>query len=631
MKKLLSLVFCLLLLASTCTVAFAENAADTNVAPLGTAYSSADYNEWAPKTAINNENYGDAWQAQHISRDPSVGTVGEYCGVRFITDYYLVSEIRVCVGTHSNEVTYGINVLIEGEWIEIAERKESDAETIDDRAWFIIKLDEPVVTNNVRVVGKNYVDWDLPYVREVEIFGHKTDAPEIIVPEGGVITRNAALEGLAYAASSADGHYPALINDNKIGASIWTAETNELPVYAGVKLADTRTVNRIKVATGSDNGTAYTATFNIEALVDGEWTVITEGTVNNENGYTFEYTLDEKVKTDNVRVVYTASTVNPQLAELEVWSDERNVFMENKMSGDRLTSAVKGNLAVYGTPYAETTLDLYASPDVINDGAISGKNANWVAYTSTVPTYCGVTLAQPAEVNKVVLYFEEQETAGDHVMYFDVQLLIGDEYVTVESDSSYNKTTGYVAIVEFEAQETKDVRIVFRKNGDIFPSLCELEVYATESEIAPYDGYVSDVAYGGLTKPEGYEEARVNPFEDLTYDTTTRDSLPAYIPSKDYTGDTTAENIVDLPAKDTSKDTSKDTTSGKTDDTTKDTGSDTTGDTTKGTTVEDSSGTGGDPGDDSQFPVVPVIIGAVAAIAIVGAVLFFLNKKKILK
>lgn len=535
MKKIFTLLFCVAMLLTIVPFsAFAEDIG--NVAPSGIAYSSADYNEWAPKTAINNENYNDSWQAQHPTRDPSVGSVGEYCGVKFMNQYYLVSELRICIGTHSNEVTYGINVLVEGEWIEVAERKESDATEIDGRSWFIIPLKEPLTTNNVRVIGKDYAtsNWDLPLVKEVEIYGVKTETPELVVPEGGIITYNAALQGLAYASSSAEGQYSALINNNKNDQRLWNADGDELPAYVGVKLADTRTVSRIVVMTGAPEESSYTVSFNIEAEIDGVRTVLTSAACSSENNYILEYTLPEKIRTDDVRIVYTDTTVTPQLSELEIWSDERNVFMEEGLTEAELNSAAKGNLAIFGTPYSENTFDLYAVVDVINDGKISGKNASWAAFGNTVPTYCGVVLAQPAAVNKVVLYFEEQAEPGTHVMSFEVQALINDAYVTLASDFSYNKTVGYVAIVEFDTTVTTDIRILFTKNGDIFPSVNEIEVYAETNEIAPYDGYVIEETFGGAVKPSGYDQAVLDATEVLTYDTTTRNSLPDYIPAKSY-------------------------------------------------------------------------------------------------
>jgi len=524
MKKRLAFILSLFLLITLLPLSVAA-ADDTNVAPLGTPYSSADYNEWAPKSSINNKSLNDSWQAQHISRNPppGVGAVGEYCGVRFLTDFYMVSEIRVCVGTHGNPVLYGISALIEGEWIELAELSETDATVIDGYSWLIVPLDEAIVTNNVRVTGKDYVGWDLPYVREVEIIGHKTDAPEVIVPEGGVITRNAALAGFAYASSSADGHYPALINDDK-RMETWQAEGSELPANVGIRFTQTRTVNRIFLDTGADNGAPYELSFDIEALIDGTWTVITQGTCNADNGYVLDYTLTEKVVTDNVRVVFTAANAAPQMSELQIYSDEKNVFIESRMTPARMEWVATGNVAILGEPYALTTFELYSSTSSINDGVTSGRNAMWVAEGENVPTYCGVQLPFAVDVNKVVIHFEDE---GDtpRILKYDVQALVGSEYVTVATGYSHNKTSGYVAILTFDTVTTSDIRIVYTKSGLAFPHLNELCVYMTEDFPNPYDGYTTDKAYGGPEKPADYDEEAAKIEEPLTYSTTTRNTI----------------------------------------------------------------------------------------------------------
>ena len=522
MKKFVSLALGFLLLITL--IPFRAEAADNNIAPIWTAYSSADFNEWAPKTAINDQNYGSSWQAQHIQRDPSVGTVGEYCGVRHSRNHYSVSEIRVCVGTHGNEVTYSINALYEGEWIKLGEFKESDTTEIDGKAWYILTLDEPIVTNDIRLIGEDYVGWDLPYVCELEVYGSKVETPDVVVPEGGEVTQNAALEGLAYASSAADGCYPALINDDNLESKVWRAAGSELPAYAGVRFSKTRTIHRITVFTGVDEGSPYSEAFNVEALIDGVWTVIVSGVCNASNDYTFDCTLSQKVISDNVRVVFTEANTIPQLYELQIHSEERNVFVPANLTNTRMSQIAAGNVAVLGTPYALTTFELYSSVSSINDSVLSGKGAMWVAEGGSVPTYCGVTLPFAYDVNKVVIYFED-EGDSPHIMKFDVQVLSGEEYVTVATGYSYNKTTGYTAILEFDTVTTSDIRILFTKNGNVFPNLNELQVYASEDFIYnPYRGYETELTVGGPVQPAAYEEEASKIEAPLTYDTTTRNT-----------------------------------------------------------------------------------------------------------
>lgn len=511
MKKLLSILLCTVMVFAL--LPLHASAEEKNIAPLGVAYSSADYNEWAAKRFINNGNYDDSWQAQHISRDPKVGAVGEYCGVRYINDFHQISEIRVCIGTHSgHEVTYGINVLVEGEWIEVAELAEHDATTVDGRAWLIVTLSEPVTTNNVRVVGKEYVGWDLPLVKEIEIYGAKAAAPELVVPEGGEITMNAALAGLAYASSAAEGHYPAHIND-ALTSGLWMAAEEDTAPCVGVRLQGSRTVNRITVFTGEDNGTPYTSTFDVEALINGKWAVIASGETNAENGYTLDLTLNRKIITEYLRVRFQSEA---RLCELEVYSAEKNVFVPGKLTEAYKAQAASGNIAVFGMPYAETTFELYSSIDLINDASTDGM---WVAEGGNVPVYCGVTLPVAYDVNKVVIYFEDEGDAP-HVMKFDVQVLVAGQYLTVATGYSYNPTTGYVAVLDFETVATTDVRIVFTKNGDIFPTLNELQIYAgPDYTDNPYEGYVTELPYGGLAKPENYDAEASKMEAPLTYET----------------------------------------------------------------------------------------------------------------
>lgn len=522
MKKLLSLLACALMLLAL--FPFTATAAEPNVAPNGVAYSSADYNEWAPKRAINDQNLGSSWQAQHISRDPSVGVVGEYCGIRFAEQYYQISEIRVCVGTHGNPVTYGINVLVEGEWIELLEFSESDTTEIDGYYWMTVTPEEPIVSNNVRIVGKEYISWDLPYVREVEIYGSKAEAPDVDVPEGGLVTRNAALAGFAYASSSADGHYPALINNDKLDKSTWMPAGSDLSAYAGVKLSNVRTVNRVVVYTGADDGSPYNESLQIEALIGGEWTVIASGVADSTSNYTLEFVLEEKVSTDNVRVTFTDANTTPQLVELQVYSDERNVYMPERMSNGMKEQVASGNIAILGTPYARTTFEMYSSVIFINDGITEGKNVTWVANGADVPTYCGVTLPMECEIDKVVIQFRDEGDAP-HITKYEIQVLAGEDYVKVAEGYSYNKTSGYVAILEFDPIVTSDVRVVFLKHGGTFPNLNELQIYACEGFAAnPYDGYETELTYGGAVKPEGYDQAAATVEEPETYATTTRNS-----------------------------------------------------------------------------------------------------------
>ena len=503
MKKLLSILLCAVVLVA-CIPFIGRAAEEDNIALKGVAYSSADYNEWAAKRFLNDKDLNNYWMAQHVSRDPKVGVVGEYCGIRYIKDYHAISEIRVCISL--NAVTFGINVLVEGEWIELAEMTQDEATSIDGKSWLIIKLDEPVVTNDVRVVAKDYAGWNLPQVYEIEIYGAQAKAPELIVPEGGIITMNAALAGMAFASSSAEGHYPAYVND---GASegVWMpdAEATE-PQYVGVRYTAPRTIKEINVYTGADNGTPYTETVQIEALIGGQWKTLATGVANADNGYSLSFSVPA-IETEYVRAIVSSEDGTPRICEIETVSKEKNVAVLVRQTDAYKAQLATGNVAVLGTPYALTTFELYSTVNSINDGITAGDKAMWVAMGSNVPTYCGVTLPVLFDVNKVVIAFED-EGDSPHIMKFDVQVRVGDTYETVATGYSYNPTTGYVAILEFETVATNDVRIVFTKHGDTFPNLNELQIYCGPDPIDnPYDGYATDLPMRGPEKPAGYDEA----------------------------------------------------------------------------------------------------------------------------
>jgi hypothetical protein len=214
-----------------------------------------------------------------------------------------------------------------------------------------------------------------------------------------------------------------------------------------------------------------------------------------------------------------------QLASLAVNADNFAFYYDVEPSDDYKQSCTKGNLAILGTAYASSNFPDYSKISYINDGLIKAQNPSWYAHGFEIPSHCGVTLDETYIVNKVALTFDYIEPKGSAVMYFDIQAKVDGEYITVASGRSYDSACNYQPVFSFDAVVTDDIRIVFTKNGGIFPNLRELEVYSDVDFPAAYRGYPTNYPIGG----RAVTEFKDTEYENRIYETTVRNSNPPMI------------------------------------------------------------------------------------------------------
>lgn len=638
--RILTLALCAVLLLSTVSVVSAAEAA-TNVAPLGTAFCTSYKNpSWTPVESINDEGliYG-GWQGWEPLYPTTAGGPfsGEYCGIDFGTEsFYEISGARLTLrynaknsvdGVNENpqDITYTLQALIEGEWVNVHEFHDHDYEGFDSLLHYdqfqLEATFDAVNTNKIRLYcsnyGKNFGGGDelvFPYVYELELFGVPGETPDIIIPEGQALNTNAALSGKVDASSASSGCWPALIIRNAIpgtiAQSVWKAAADDANAYISVALNDPTVVNAISLNFGAD---AAQIPYTVYATYEnGVTTAIGSGTVKNGPAI-----LNCKTEADpdgitvtGVKIVYDGE--GAQLESINIIANEKLLYRTADDSDAYKQSVAKGNLAMIGTAYAESTFPDFSKVEYLNDGIFNTMDnpKSWFANGADTPTYCGIQLDGEYEVNKVVLYFESSTPAGANAMNFDVYAKVDGEYVKLVSGCSYDASAPsgakYRPVFEFDPVVTDDIRVVFTTNGGIFPSMRELEIYSEADAPTAYMGYPTIYPIGGPSASASFQPSE----DDLVYDTTTRDSLPEYNPAKDYSD-------------------AKDTTSDIVTDSTSDTSSvaDSTSDTTKETT-DDTTGTGKDPTEDPSSPVGPIVIGVVFAVCIAAVVVYVILSKK---
>lgn len=407
-------------------------------------------------------------------------------------------------------------------------------------------------------------NWHLvPIIHELETWGTvatKDQIPTWDVPEGAILSTNACLSGFAHATSTYDTRniYPALVNDDvklpnlSVARPYWQAKST---LSAGKteqvwcefdKLYDITNVG-LNFG-GSEDGTTLKYSVDIQVLKDGKlvWeSIATDKTVTTTASEQEDIIFDFSGGTQTVytakavRVTFTEAkaangrNARPLLTEMSaniyannVKKDEQGnkilddkgqtiaepkcIFLKDFITATKKASASAGNLAIFGTAYASSTMTYanISSIEFINDGGTHRDlNYSWFASTFEAGSYCGVVLQKNFMVNKVVLYFADPVTGSEDgacVMEFDVQVKAGANYKTVKSGvTSYDATKKqYVVSIEFPAENTNDIRIVYTANGLVFPYIKELEVYSTTTvdaeNGASYESYDSYTGY-----PEG--------------------------------------------------------------------------------------------------------------------------------
>lgn len=548
MKKILSFILAvMLLLSSVPMVIFAEEGEGAvgdeelyNVAYKNSnavAYASSEKNTlWTPaKSLIDGAKSEDTWQGWECGypniiygSDTSAGFSGEYFGVKFKNkSYYEIYEINFNIGLHAamggQNAHFLVQCLVEGVWITVAEFSDSDStpcvtnsdgslkfSSYDDvmendtsnyhvGSNYSVKLETPVTTNNIRVTvsgyGKNYPGGDVlifPYVYEIEPIGKVGETPELELPEGAVLSTNIAYHSFPYASSSLSYCYPYCAIDGKKTTN-WSPMGKKAGEYLSIKLIEAKKINKAVINFGEYlNGmTVVDYAFDIEALIDGEWVCVAQGTAFDEENSTFltEYTFEE-VETTELRVVFTENyQVRPTVCEFEAHlSIEKTYYVEDRFDAYMRTSASKGNLAVMGTPYANLDFDPYSSVTYINDGKNFDDSYVWFTGVVDMPSYCGIKFSEKQLINKVAVYVAAAAIEGEDVMDIHIQALIDGEYVTLVSSKSYDKNSKYTTVYEFDAVETDDIRILYTSGSGSFANMKELEIYSPNGLAPMFDG-----------------------------------------------------------------------------------------------------------------------------------------------
>lgn len=573
MKKIISTLLAIIFLASfAAPTAFAEEEPVTeleNVAIKGLGYCSSMKNsDWTPPSTINDgvSNDWPGWEPAYPNVPPTMNTSegfdGEYCGVKFLNnEYYEISKINVVLGLHAQYTqnpTYTVKALVEGEWKEIATFKDEDAKprsyaSYQDamekdtsnyhiRSDISIDLDTPVNTNNVRIIvddfAKSYPGGDVlvfPYIYEVELIGKRGETPDITLPENAVFSQNAAYNSIPRATTSKELAYPFLAIDGK-DTTAWKPGSLEAGQAITLELEKEYTVDKITLNFGNVTPAqiAGKASFKIEAFVGGTWQKLADACTYNETAASCvtEHQLASPIKTNQVRIVFEqALTVAPSLYEFEVnIVGERTYYLESKFSAFQKQSAAKGNLAILGTAYASENRAPYSEPSFINDGRIL-KNSNvWFSGLVTTPVNCGVKLDKTYTVNKVVVYCSEPAKIGKDVMHFNIVAKVNGEDKIIAQGRSYDaknivesSESRYTTVYTFpEGVVTDDIKIEFTRSSSTIPNVLELEIYSDNSGTSAFTGYPTEAkepTYTPVELPPDEEPAQPGNTSDKPIET----------------------------------------------------------------------------------------------------------------
>ncbi|MBQ8840361.1 MAG: hypothetical protein IJ004_03460 [Clostridia bacterium] len=360
--------------------------------------------------------------------------------------------------------------------------------------------------------------WKMPVMHEVIIMGRKGYKPEFDVPEGALLSTNAALGGFANATSATNARYPGLGNDN-VSTTSWKGNNVGGVDEFWIDFDTAYAISTVSLNFGGmseiDSGVDLIYTLSVKK--GNNWTVIKQG----ERVTTITDVITDKLNADKlktytlneagiqgVKISFTSSkkngedvkpVVNEIIAQItKGTTPEKTIFYADYMTVARKASTATGNLACYGTAYASSSFE-YSSisdPSYIMDGNISDDSFSWFAANFDTGTYCGVVLKEAHEITKVVLYFNDAITEGkpeEHVMEFEIQAKVNNQYVTIGSGTSYDADKkSPIVSVEVTPTMTDDIRVVYITNGMVFPYLKELEVYSSDYIYGPYLGYMLD-------------------------------------------------------------------------------------------------------------------------------------------
>ena len=553
MKRIFTVFLTIVLLVMNFgTFVFAEEELDeiTNISPLGTPYCTSEKNSlWTPVKTIINGKYGtedwQGWECKYpdISpdQDTSSGFSGEYCGIKFDDEYYEISEVKLNIGLHTKlggqNCTYTIRALIDGKWVDVATARDdmaipSEKDKYSDynsvmsdpnashrvTADLTIKLDEPVNTNNVRVVvsdyAKGYPGGDVlifPYIYEVELYGKKGVKPEFILPEGAEVTTNVAWYAFPEATGSSLGTCPFYAIDGDMSTS-WELENPERGTPFILKFDEPQEIGRVVVSIEKTDKTTQRA--SLEYYDGSQWVeLVSQGSAVLGDGSDYQITFDfPSAITTALRINFRNPSVLLKVYEIEAHlANTKTYSFAERFTAAQLNTASYGNIALIGTPYASVSFDPYSSVDYINDGEKSNERV-WFSGTIDVPVYCGITFDKPQKIGKATVTVRTGDIVGRDVMYFEIQALVNDEYVKVAEGKSFDGN--YQTRYSFDEVETTDIRVVFTQSGGAIPNLMELELFSKEAENLPmFKGMTKqDDTEPVLTQKNDTEEERVSPW-----------------------------------------------------------------------------------------------------------------------
>ena len=532
MRKILSvLLIALVLIANMSFLAIAEEISETipegseeseeirNISPLGVAYCTSEKNSlWTPAKSLIDGLYGTedwhGWECAYpnvvVGQDTSAGFSGEFCGIKFENDYYEIFETKMNIGLHTlcggQNATYTIQALIDGKWQQIAVLKDEQAvptgESYTDynsvmadenashrvNADLNVTLDTPVTTNNIRVIisdyAQNYEGGDVlifPFIYELELFGKKGEAPDMILPEGAKVSTNVAWYSYPEASIGSNGTYPFLAIDEN-SETYWEVEN-----YAGGEYFTLYFDNEYEIGSAklllqrsSDKKLQNTV---LEYYIDGAWNVFENSNARlgtaQEGYYALEYEFPATLASA-IRVKFRTSTVSLRVNSFEVHlKDSKTYTFDSRFTNEQIEAALGGNFAVIGTTYSSTSFEPYSNSSYINDG----KNLDskvWFTGTLNTPEYCGIKFDYVQKISKVIVSARPGSVYGRENMRFEIQALINGEYVTLANGRSYDGD--YITEYTFSEVETTDVRVVILEASGAIPNIMELELYSNNNQ-----------------------------------------------------------------------------------------------------------------------------------------------------
>ena len=537
MKKFLSIILCVLMIVPCFAIcAFAEDASEeelTNVALNSSLKASSTWNASTPaKATINgriesdfgggHENY---WSPSAPGRDNTASkdlSTIQYTFKGLNKGYKIVETVDLYVtqypGCSSNNVQYTVKALINGVWTQVGKATASQFGVYEDangkkyEKYAKIHFDLPeevevdgdickVNTTTILIECTNYGNvgtggcgeyWHCPQIYETVIMGKTGFIPEIDLKPGALLSTNAALSGHRSASSSASMQYPYLAADN-IVSTAWNAKTTNNGEWVMADFDKPYDLSALELNFGA---APEKTTYNIDVLVriDDEWvTVADDLDVNADTGIINGVDIDltgNTIDVNAVKIVYNETNGKAaSIAEINatIADKKKCQFLFDYLTVSRKESAATGNIAVYGEPYASTTMDHIGISEVsyINDGGISIDNYAWYSKSFAMGQYCGITLEETSKVNKVVLFFNDGIVGGhdarDYFVFgFDVQAKIDGEYKTVASGTNYNAgNKKYIVAVEFDEVETDDIRILFTDTDIGYVYLKEMEIFGS--------------------------------------------------------------------------------------------------------------------------------------------------------